>query len=414
MYAQALDEGGDGYEGPRNKLINYRDLVGAEFRTVVGANNNVIYTLCWLDFSAGPLVITAPPISEDRYFVFQFADFYTHNYDYISPRVTGSKGGTFLLTGPDWNGEKPEGITDIFKSEGNLSYLLFRLYVAGKTDIEAAREIQESIKLVTLNEYLGEEPSNESLTVYPAFDETTAKSIDFISYFNFIMTQVDIHPTEAVLFKRFEKIGIAPGKSFDKSSFDPQIAKAMEEGVQEALKEIPVHMPTIGRQINGWGNFAVGFGNREAMQGKYLDRAAAAMIGIYGNSPAENGTYTTKIDTDGEPLDASKYNYVMELSADQLPPVYGFWSLTMYDEESFMVVNPINKYSVFGEDERLTYGKDGSLTIYIQSESPGAYKEGNWLPAPDGIFGMALRLYWPKEAVLDGSWSPPTLMKVKK
>ena len=370
LSAFAIDEDGSGYEGPRNTFVHKSTLPGPEFRTIVAPNNNVINSAIWFDFSAGPLVVTTPPIPEDRHFVFQFCDYYTHNYAYISPRSTGFGGGKYLMTGPDWEGETPEGITDVFKSEGDISFMIFRVFVANEADLPGAKEIQDGMKLETLDEYLGKEPSNAPLIEYEVYDDQIAKSIDFISYVNFIMTHVDIHPTEAELFKKFEKIGIAPGKDFDKSALDPEVAKAMEEGVQEALKEIADHLPNIGREVNAWSSFGNGFGNREAMQGRYLDRATAAMIGLYGNDPEENYTYAGSLDTDGEALDGSKYKYSLTFEKGETPPVYGFWSITMYDEDVLMIENPINRYSISGKGEHLQYAEDGSLTLYFQSESP--------------------------------------------
>ena len=318
------------------------------------------------------------------------------------------------MTGPDWDGETPEGITDVYKSEGDISFMIFRVFVANEGDLPGAKEIQDGMKLETLDEYMGKEPSNAPLIEYEVYDDQIAKSIDFISYVNFIMTHVDIHPTEVELFKKFEKIGIAPGEDFDKSTLDPEVAAAMEEGVQEALKEIADHLPNIGREVNAWSSFGNGFGNREAMQGRYLDRATAAMIGLYGNDPEENYTYAGSLDTDGEALDGSKYNYTLTFEAGATPPVYGFWSITMYDEDVLMIENPINRYSISGKGEHLQYAKDGSLTLYFQSESPGADKEGNWLPAPEAPFLLAFRIYGPEDAVVDGTWDPPAIKKTPK
>ena len=106
-------------------------------------------------------------------------------------------------------------------------------------------------------------------------------------------------------------------------------------------------------------------------------------------------------------------NYVLRFTKDQIPPVDAFWSLTMYDKDSYLVDNPIDRYAL-GDRSNMKLGDDGSLTIYIQSESPGQEKESNWLPSPKGeVFKVALRLYVPKKQVADGAWKPPAVQRVR-
>jgi hypothetical protein len=274
--------------------------------------------------------------------------------------------------------------------------------------------LQDQIKLVTFSDYQGKEALPAAKIDWPVYDDKKAKSAEFITYFNFILKNLKVDSTEKELLAKFSKIGIGADKEFNLDKLDPAIAKAIEEGVQEAYVEIDKHRADIGRQVNGWNNFGSGFGSRVVMQGRYLDRASAAMAGIYGNDPEENNTYSLFQDADGNPLDGSKYNYVLEFPAGQVPPVKGFWSITMYDDKYLMIENPLNRYSVFGEDKLLKYGEENSLKLYFQHDSPGKEKEGNWLPAPNGKFVLAIRIYWPESEVLDGTWSPPALKRLEK
>lgn len=415
LYAQSVNKQSPAYEGSANTLTIKRELLDYKYRAVVAPNNNTLYSYAWLNLTTEPLVFTVPQIPEDRYFVFQFVDMYTHNYNYICHRVTvNDVGGKYLLVGPNWDGEKPEGIKDVFKSEGNFVFLLGRIYIAGKEDLAAVHALQDQLQLVTLSEYQGKEALPAANIDWPVYDDQKAKSAEFITYFNFLLKNLKVDPSEKELFAKFSKIGIGADKAFSLDKLDPAIAKAIEEGVQEAYKDIDKHRADIGRQVNGWNNFGSGFGSRAVMQGRYLDRASAAMAGIYGNDPEENNTYSLFQDADGNPLDGSKYNYMLEFPAGQVPPIKGFWSITMYDDKYLMIENPLNRYSVFGEDKLLKYGEGNSLKLYFQNESPGKDKEGNWLPAPDGKFVLALRIYWPKSEVLDGTWAPPVLNKIKK
>ena len=106
----------------------------------------------------------------------------------------------------------------------------------------------------------------------------------------------------------------------------------------------------------------------------------------------------------------------MTFPKGQLPPVDGFWSLTMYDAEYFFVENKLNRYTL-SQRNKLKENKDGSVTLYLQNESPGKDRESNWLPAPRGKFVLMLRLYWPKErdpSILDGTWKVPAVQLAAK
>ncbi|MBS1111386.1 MAG: hypothetical protein H6Q88_3378, partial [Anaeromyxobacteraceae bacterium] len=186
-------------------------------------------------------------------------------------------------------------------------------------------------------------------------------------------------------------------------------------------KKVDEKVAAVGKRINGW-NVASMFGDRAFYNGDWLLRAAAARAGIYGNDAVEAMYPVTKTDLAGEPLDGSKHNYTLTFAPGQFPPVNAFWSVTMYDGKTQLLVeNPINRYLLNSPMlPSMKKGKDGSLTLYIQSKSPGKDKESNWLPAPDGPIYVVMRLYWPKTdppSILpagEGTWQPPPLQKVAK
>jgi hypothetical protein len=150
-------------------------------------------------------------------------------------------------------------------------------------------------------------------------------------------------------------------------------------------------------------------------------RSIAAKAGIYGNDAVEATYPFTKEDATGQPLDGSKHNYTLTFPADQLPPVNAFWSVTMYDGKSQLLIkNPINRYLINSPMlPNMKKNKDGSLTIYIQKNSPGKAKESNWLPAPNDLIYLVMRLYWPKTeppSILppgEGTWQPPAVQVAK-
>ncbi|MEX1116921.1 MAG: DUF1214 domain-containing protein, partial [Akkermansiaceae bacterium] len=189
--------------------------------------------------------------------------------------------------------------------------------------------------------------------------------------------------------------------------------QAFADGIADAWKELNQLLDTdvaSGKVTSGDL-----FGTREALKNNYLYRFAGAVLGIYANSKAEAMYPMYRVDADGDAMDASKHDYTLRLEPGEYPPVNAFWSVTMYNlPESVMVANPINRYLINSPMlPDLKKDADGGITIYIQKDSPGEDKESNWLPAPDGPFWFSMRLYWPKEAAVDGSWTQPDLVKVK-
>ena len=147
-----------------------------------------------------------------------------------------------------------------------------------------------------------------------------------------------------------------------------------------------------------------------------IQEAAAALAGIYGNDEVEAMYPIAFKDIKGAKLDGSKSDYTITFPPGELPPVNAFWSVTMYDGKTqLLVANPINRYLINSPMlPGLRKNSDGSLTIYVQKEPPGKDKESNWLPAPDGRFYLVMRLYWPKNEALDGKWSPPAVIAGNK
>jgi hypothetical protein len=289
--------------------------------------------------------------------------------------------------------------------------LLGRTAVAGREDAPAVNALQDQYILTPLSAYLGQ-PAPEPAPVpdFPPYDPKAAASIGFINYFNFLLGQLEPGPDERPLLEQWAKIGVQPGQAFDPQALAPEVREAVAAGVVAALEKIKGESLKVGRNVNNWTLIGEGFGYRSMVGGKDLLRAAANMVGIYGNNPEEAYNFTAAIDGDGEPLDASKHNYVIHFETP--PPVKAFWSVTMYKlPVPLFIANPINRYSIGDRTPGFSPNKDGSVTIYLQHKSPGADKESNWLPAPDGPFALALRIYWPEQGVLDGKWEPSAIKK---
>jgi hypothetical protein len=413
LFVQAVWEKSPAYEVPFNQLKNKAVLLGPEYTTIVRPNNDTFYSMVWLDLRSEPMVISVPAITDKRYYSFQLIDLYTHNFDYIGTRKTGFGAGSYVIAGPDWNGEKPDGIARVIQSECNFAVALGRTQVYSPDDVENAKKVMAGYKAQSLSEFLGTEaPAASAPLDFPVFSPEKVKSVEFITYLNFILGQVKPHPGEAALLKKFSKIGIGPNTPFDAEQLDPKMKKAIEEGIAGALVKIEAETQKLGARKNGWMQISGAFGDRKAMQGKYLTRAAAAMFGLWGNDLEEAFYPETSSDADGEALDGSKHAYFLHFDKDEIPPVKGFWSLSMYKlPEQLFIENSINRYVISSATKGLKYNKDGSLDVYIQKDSPGKDKESNWLPAHDGLFSLQARLYWPNPDMLDPLYVMPVVRK---
>jgi hypothetical protein len=407
MYLQAIDQHAKGYAGPFNQLHHATALAGPESKAVVRPNNDTLYSTAWLDLRAEPMVLGVPAIRDQRYYSVQLVDLYTHNFGYIGSRVTGFDKSYYLVAGPKWTGDKPARVASVFRSESDFVYSIARTAVQGPADLAGVRAIQKQYTLTPLSKFLGR-PAVKRLTLeFPHFDQKRADGVGFIGYTNFLLGQVEPHPSEQPLLERFATIGIGPNRTFDATRLSPDIRRAIENGIAAARAKIVAQK--LGVEKNGWTLVSGAFGNRERMQGNYLVRASAARLGLYGNDQEEALYPVTQVDVNGNALDASQNRYVIQFGKAQLPPVKGFWSMTMYGlPAQLMVSNPIRRYSIGDRTTGLKYGLDGSVTIYVQTRSPGPSLETNWLPAPKGPFSLQMRMYWPKpEAFTPELYAPP-------
>jgi len=420
MYVQAINRTASGYTGGFNALLHKSELLGPEFKDIVRPNNDTMYSFAWLDLRSQPVVITVPEI-KDRYYSVQLIDMFTHNFDYIGTRETGTEAGSYVIAGPEWGGIKPRDAKAVFRSESSFVYCVIRTEVGGPDDVAAVVALQKRYRLTPLNVFLGRTgaPVAAGIT-FPAYDSSRAKSAAFIDLLNFLLTEVVVVPEEQDLMGRFSRIGIRAGAIGASRSLSPELRDALDEGVGQGMVAIdkaaydPSQLQGVTvREGRGWQGLAGIFGSGDVMRTKYLARAVAAKVGLYGNDVEEAYYPIANRDASGDPLDGSTHRYEMRFEKDELPAVDAFWSMTMYSlPDQLMVPNPIGRYSI-GNRSKLAHGKDGSLTIYVQHESPGKGKSSNWLPAPDGAFSLQFRMYLPKPKSLDPLYLPPAVEPVR-
>ena len=416
VYAYFIDTENPEYKAPFNTLKNIPRVYTPEDKAVQSPNSDTPYSMLGMDLRTEPMVLTVPKIEKKRYFSIQLVDAYTANFDYIGSRTTGNDGGTYLVAGPRWNGEIPEGVKKVFRAETEFVLAIYRTQLYDPTDLGNVKKIQAGYRAQTLSAFLGQ-PAPPAVKkgdlVKPLTPADQKTSLEFFNILNFVLKFCPTVPSETELMARFSSIGIGEGKTIDLEKLSPDMKKALADGMADAWKELDDFQKT---SINT-GKVTSGdlFGSREYLKNNYLYRFAAAVLGIYGNSEQEAMYPAYRVDADGLKMNASKNRYTLRFLPNQFPPVHAFWSMTMYDlPASLLVENPLNRYLINSPMlSKLTLDADGGLTLYIQHDSPGADKESNWLPAPNGPFWSAMRLYWPKDAALEGKWVAPKMERVK-
>ena len=413
QYAYFVDKDDKSYKAPWNQIKNIPAVFTPADTAVQTANSDTPYSWAGLDLRAEPIVITVPEIEVSRYYSVQFIDAYTFNFAYAGSRATGTGGGSFLVAGPGWKGEKPEGIKEIFRSDTDFDVVVFRTQLFNPADIDNVKKIQAQYKMQPLSAFLGKPAPAAAPAVdwiKPLTQEEEKTSLEFFNVLNFVLRYCPTVPSEVELMKRFAKIGVGGGMTFDPAKLSPEIKVAIEPGRADAWEAFAGQ---VKRMENGQLTSGDVFGTREFVKGNYLYRWMGT-VGIYGNSKQEAMYPIYRVDSEGKQLTGAK-SYTLHFDKGEYPPVKAFWSLTMYKlPESLLVANSINRYLINSAMiPDMKKDADGGLTLYIQNESPGKDKESNWLPAPEGPFATYMRLYWPAEAALDGSWKQPKLKMVE-
>ncbi len=401
---------------PMGQFANLREYPTAEFKDVTAPNADTLYSNAFIDVTEEPWVISWPDMG-DRYYVWEFYDAWVPVVADPGSRTTGQGAQTHVITGPGWSGTLPDGVTEV-KSPTGTVWILARTYSTGtEEDYKEVWALQDQYKLYPLSAW-GKDYTPPPGKVDPSIDMKTAvrdqvNALDAEQYFGWMAElMTDNPPTaeDAPMVAKMAEIGLVPGQPFDLSKFDDDVAAAIKAAPKAAWDKIDAYTAQSGTVNQGWlVNLKVGHYGTD-----YMARAWLAAFGIPANAPKDAVYPVGLTDADGDPLDASKHDYVIHFaSKDDLPPANGFWSLTMYDSQYFFVANPLNRYTL-SERNQLKTNADGSIDLYLQKDNPGADREANWLPAPDAAFIPMFRLYWPKEtkpSVLDGSWWPPQITK---
>ena len=402
----------DDAHAPMGQLVKLRAYPAVDDHGAAAPNADTLYTMAWLDVSAGPWVFSIPDMG-DRFYIMPMLSGFNEVFFVAGSRATGGKAQEYVITGPGWSGALPDGVTQV-ESPTALVWILGRVYCEGTPeDYKAVHELQDQFSSVPLSAY-GKPYTPPAGVVDETFDMETAvrKQVNDLPLEEFFARLAGLlkanppKPQDAPIIAQMAEIGIVPGQDFDRGKL-PLLGHRLDPKL--ALLEL-VRAMKDKKPVNGWLYWTSDAGQYGT---DYEQRAMVTMIGPGLNFPQDALYPFSEKDADGKEYDGSKHGYVMHFEKGQMPPVKGFWSLTMYDPDFFFIPNPIDRYSLSQRDTFVT-NEDGSVDLYLQAESPGPGKEANWLPAPKGKFVPMLRLYWPQDtppSILDGSWTPPPLRR---
>ena len=431
MYTQSVSAGMK-YVAPLNRFANARSLATPSSRVIVSPNVDTLYSVAWLDLRAEPLILSVPSVTNQdgvtpRYYSMQMVDAYTYNFAIVGSRTTGNSPQRFIIAGPNWKGVIPRN-SNFYQSKTEYVFLLGRTRVYNQSDaMWVTQNIQPRYILIGYESgKIFPQPTN--LPAFPPLNINDTDPVDgrtlnifelpeAFAFINFLLGYMDTYEGDKAKFQLFSEIGIGPNSSFTPILSNRSLYSSISLGVRAAYALL-MKSNFSSNIVNGWA-ISVDpppFGNYSAMGGRDLTRAGAAYVGLFGQDPAESYYPLARVDANGDPLDCSSgAQYTLKFPANEpqcaiTPP--GFWSVTMYGSDGFLVSNEINRYKIDNTTADLYHDPgDGSLTVYIQHAKPESeIEQRNWLPAPDGEFYLITRLYIP--VTLSPPYVPPGITKM--
>ncbi len=396
-----------------NHFYHAPKLTDASYRDGGGPNNDTVYSVTWIHVEDEPIILSHPDMG-DRNFSFHFTGYSSDLIDVVSQKATGAGAGSFAMVPPGFQGELPAGVRTLKVAATPWILVLGRTMVNSTQDMSNVAALQKQFLLTPLS-YWGEpvEALPVSRDIWAPYK---AKKDPLASWrtINRAMTENPPPATEAALLNFLAQVHIGPEQNLDTLDEDSKrgLARAARDAHKMAIRarsDLPG-----GTTVNGWRRSPDATGSMGAA-GLYFERGIMQSFkGISPNFPTEGRYFNRSKSAEGGLMDASQANYRLTFPAGKLPPVDAFWSITMYGLDANLVDNPIDRYSIGDRSPGLKYSADGSLTLYMQHESPGKDLESNWLPAPDGNFYVSLRTYRPRQEITNGTWIPENIETIEK
>jgi hypothetical protein len=395
---------------PPNHLSMLHDYIDPSERAVACPNQDVVYGQSVLALDREPVVVQVPDFGE-RFWVYQIVDQRTDGFATIG-KMYDTKPGFYLLVGPAWKGETPPGIAGVFRASTALGMFIPRVFMDDTPeDRIAIQQVINQIDAYPLSKFDGKAKSTlwTKSPSYPGDTGSTevkwVKPELFVAQLPTILREVPPLPGEEAFYQQLLAV-------LDAADKEPRLKALLTEAAAGAEKEVvePLfQFRNFGLPLPGnWTTITNGaqFGT------DYFTRTAVAKSNILVNKPNETRYFYQDLDTSGQRLRGNR-SYTVRFAKGQLPPVRGFWSLTLYNEHHFFHPNELKRYSLGTKNNGLKYGADGSLTLYVGAKPPSADVMANWLPAPPGEFSLYVRSYWPEAAIAEGRWTPPSVVTTR-
>jgi hypothetical protein len=393
-----------------NYFRKFPNLKTAEDRFVNTPNNVSIDGYAVADLTNEPMVVSVPTINEKRWYIVQIGDY----YDQVVYNIGGSKGpepGLFLITGPDYHGSVPAGMTQI-KVRTRLAVVANRVFVNGEADLTGARAVQQGTNLAPLSVFQKqglrfEVPKQYDYArfVFAPIAPAPLRLFETIGFGmkTFLSSSDDFSDPDV---GAAQQIGLSVANGFEWQKLDEPTKRGLARAAKTAQAIIEDTYANAAEIVNGW-RYTMG-GGRAGFN--YTMRAAFSANLTGANVPEEILYPNTRVDEKGQPLSGVN-KYVLQFDKDKLPPVSVFWNMSMYDEKEFFIENDFKRYSIGSTTDGLKSNPDGSITIVIQNERPK--DTSNWLPAPKGSFNLTMRFYGAQTPILNGSYRLPGIKRVQ-
>ena len=393
---------------PRGRLAMLSNYIDPGETFVTCPNQDVVYGLGFFDLDKEPVIAQVPDFG-DRFWVYALYDARTDQFGELG-KPYGSKPGFYLLAGPNWQGNVPNGVNAVIRSSTALANAIPRVFMDDSdADRAAIQPFINQIVFYPLAEFDGKMKTKDRSKAPNIPGPTSSGGGEtawvipdkFFDQLPEVLDQVAPLPGEEALYAQFRNL-LAVARR------DPEIKKvlvntaiATEKDVIEPFFRWQHNGKPAG---NGWNRSV----NNARWGVDYFDRTGTAKSNMFDNKPDETQYFYTDFDSSVQQLDGTK-SYSVTFAAGQEPPINGFWSLTLYNEHHFFYPNDLHRFSLGTKNKGLQRNSDGSLTLYVGATSPGQGKQSNWLPAPKGPFSLYIRAYWGKQPILDGSWQPPKI-----
>ena len=396
---------------PTNQLSMLRDYIEPQERLVACPNQDVIYGFGVLSLEGEPMIIQVPDFKA-RFWVFQLGDQRTDGFGELGA-MYGSKPGFYLLVGPNWKGGRPLGVIKTFRSPTNLGYVIPRVFVSDDPDDkQAVQPMLNQILIYPLSQYNGKMKTKDWSKVpkYPSDNTGDAETKWVVpeKFFDELPRVLDELPPlsgEEAIYANLRAVLNAAAK-------DPSLKAVLDRAAIDADDELVDPLFQFRRYGVPLPGHWTTIDNGAAFGTDYFTRTAVAKSNIFVNKNTETKYFYQDLDATGERLNGAEH-YTVTFAKGRLPPVKGFWSLTLYNRYHFFAPNDLKRYSLGTKNKDLKFNADGSLTLYVQADPPAEEKRSNWLPAPDGDFSLYMRAYWPQAEIISGKWTPPAVVRLE-